>query len=332
MRRLLHKAYYDFFFYTGISKNILNKQQKNRKVILTYHNVLPSTEIGPYYTNFVDVSKDVFQFHIKTLLKNFNIQPASKILNPSCNGIFLSFDDGMSNNMDIVHPILSRNGITAMFAVCSGLLNGEIDFIWRDQIFLLLQNLMNKKIFFPELSTNSSSEISSTNLNQVALELTNFIQTNKKMDIVYQYLEEIKAINNIRIEKNQVNRSRYLPMSLDEVKLLSKLGHFVVSHTHTHRKLSMLSADQILFELKTSKTFLSQNISECNTIVYPYGTSAEVNGIVRGLTKETGYEYAFMNCNNNIKNDLSIPRISMGNLNSKEKFFGVLSGLNKIFQ
>ncbi len=121
-------------------------------------------------------------------------------------------------------------------------------------------------------------------------------------------------------------------MSLDEVKFLSGSGHFVVSHTHTHRKLSMLPEDQILFELKTSKDFLSQNIGECNTIVYPYGTPSEVNAIVKDLAKETGYKYAFMNCNNNLKNGLYIPRINMGNINSREKFLGVLSGLNKILR
>ena len=332
MNRSFRNAFYDFFYYSGITRNLLNSHQRQRKVILTYHNVLPLKEMSPYYTNYVDVSKDTFEFQLKNLVKNFKIQPASKIVDPLCSGIFLSFDDGMSNNMDIILPILTLYGITAMFGVCTGLLNGDIEFIWRDRIFLLLQSLLNKKLIFPDLPAFSNREINAANLNGSASAITNFIQTQQKMDTVYQYLEDIENQNNFKIENNMTSRLRYVPMNLEEVKSLSSSGHFVVSHTHTHRKLSFLSEDQILFELKTSRDYLSKNIGDCNTFVYPYGTGAEVNHIVKELVKTTGYEHAFMNCNNHLNDELYIPRINMGNNNSLPRFYGVSAGLNKIFK
>jgi len=332
MNRTFRNAYYDFFYYSGIARNVLNAHQRRGKVILTYHNVLPEEEMGPYYTNYVDVSKNTFEFQIKNLVKNFRVQPASKIVDPLCSGVFLSFDDGMSNNMDIVLPILALYGITAMFGVCTGILKGDIKFIWRERIFLLLRSLLNKKLIFPDLPSISNKEINPANINSIAFTITAFIQAHHKMDTVYQYLEEIENRNNFKIENNIFDRLRYIPMNLEEVKSLSASGHLIVSHTHTHRKLSMLSADQVLYELKTSKDYLSQNIGNCNIIVYPYGTDAEINNIVKEKAKEVGYEHAFMNCNNNLHDPMSIPRINMGNLNSAPQFFGITAGLNKIFK
>jgi len=332
MNRTFRNAFYDFFYYSGLARNLLVTQQKHKKVILTYHNVLPKEQMGPYYTNYVDVSKEAFEFQLKNLVKNFNVQPASKIIDPLCSGVFLCFDDGMSNNIDIVQPLLLLYGITAMFGVCTGLLNGDIEFIWRDRIFLLLKSLLNKKFIFPDLPSISNKEITSSNINSIAFAVTTFIQAHHKMDTVYQYLEGVENKNNFEIEDNITSRLRFIPMNLEQVKSLSSSGNLVVSHTHTHRKLSMLSDDQILFELKTSKDYLSKNIGNCDTIVYPYGTDADVNSIVKEMAKKAGYEHAFMNCNNHSKDPLSIPRINMGNLNSVPQFFGTASGLNKIFK
>lgn len=332
MNQSFRSAFYDLFYYSGITRNLLYSHQRQRKVILTYHNVLPIKEIGPYYTNYVDVSKDAFEFQLKNLVKNYRIQPAFKIVDPLCSGIFLSFDDGMSNNMDIILPILTLYGITAMFGVCTGLLNGDIEFIWRDRIFLLLQSLLYKKLIFPDLPAFSNKEINLANLNIAASAITNFIQTHQKMDTVYQYWENIETQNNFKIENNITSRLRYVPMNLEEVKSLSSSGHFVVSHTHTHRKLSLLSEDQILFELKTSRDYLSKNIGDCNTMVYPYGTGAEVNYIVKELVKTTGYDHAFMNCNNHLNDELLIPRVNMGNISTKAQLFGILAGVNKLFE
>jgi len=332
MNRSFRNTLYDFFYYSGITRNLLNSHQRQRQVILTYHNVVPAEEMGPYYTNYVDVSKETFEFQIKNLVKNFKVQPASKIVDPHCRGIFLSFDDGMSNNLDIIMPILSFYGITAMFAVCTGLLNGDIKFIWRDRIFLLLQSLLNKKLIFPDLTAISNREIIPANINSTAFAITTFIQNHQKMDTLYKYLEDIENQNNFKIENNITSRLRYIPMNMEEVKLLSSSGHFIVSHTHTHRKLSMLSEDQILFELKTSRDYLSKNIGYCNTIVYPYGTNADVSNTVKELVKATGYEHAFMNSKNHLKDGLYIPRINMGNIGSASQFYGVSAGLNKLFK
>ena len=122
-------------------------------------------------------------------------------------------------------------------------------------------------------------------------------------------------------------------MSNSDIKYLRGQGHYIVSHTHTHRKLSMLSDTELQNELIISKDYLRKELGDCDTLVYPYGSSGEVNPRVRDFASEAGYEYAFLNTTKGFKKDgLFIPRINMGNVATKSKFFGIIAGMNKLFR
>jgi len=135
------------FHNLGMSSRLIDNKAKAGKLILTYHNVLPDGEMTPFYTNNVDVTTLAFEFQIKTLIDQFGIQPAHKINDPDQTGIFISFDDGMLNNIEIVEPILAKYNVTAMFAICTGLVESTIDFIWRDYLYLILKEIKGEKYF-----------------------------------------------------------------------------------------------------------------------------------------------------------------------------------------
>ncbi len=136
----LNQILYNLSHNTGLSSFLVNQKQKANKLIITYHNILPASELTRFFTSNVDILETTFEFQIKSLLEDFKIQPAVDITNHEKKGIFLSFDDGMLNNIEIVEPILKKYGITAMFGICSGLVQRNIEFIWRDKIFLMLRN------------------------------------------------------------------------------------------------------------------------------------------------------------------------------------------------
>lgn len=120
-------------------------------------------------------------------------------------------------------------------------------------------------------------------------------------------------------------------MSASDVRYLQNEGHFIVSHTNTHRKLVLLSDPELEKELTISRNYFINELGYCNTLVYPYGTSAEVGERVMQSVGKAGYKYAFLNTQKGFKNsDLFMPRISMGNVFSKSVFFGILAGVNKL--
>lgn len=324
---------YGTSFQSGLSESLIDRKLNAGKVILTYHNVLPESALSPFFTNNVDVSEATFEFQIKSILEKYKIQPATEIVDQQKNGIYLSFDDGMRNNIEIVEPILKKHGITAMFGICSGLMQRDIEFIWRDQIFLMLKNLLDKKIAISDLPLISGLEINKTNLNKVASSITDYIQANNKMNDVYGYLDEVLVINNLVLKRESFSQLRYSPMSLSDVRYLQSCGHYIASHTHTHRKLSMLSDAELRNELNISRDYLRKEVGDCDGLVYPYGSAGEVNNKVRDFAREAGYRYAFLNTTKSFKRDrLFIPRINMGNVSTKSQFFGILAGLNKLFR
>ncbi|MGH2645929.1 MAG: polysaccharide deacetylase family protein [Ginsengibacter sp.] len=320
-------------FQSGLTVSLINRAQKAGKLIITYHNVLPASELTGFFTNNVDVSETTFEFQIKSLLEKFIIQPAKNITAPDKKGIFLSFDDGMFNNIQIIEPVLKKYGLTAMFGICSGLVQSDIAFIWRDQIFLMLKNLLGKKLIVSGVPSLSGREINENNLNKTAAELTEYIQASNKMDRVYQFMNEVLSMNDLNLNRDAFSALRYSPMDIMDIKYLKNNDHFIASHTHTHRKLSMLSDGEIEKELRISRDYFTKELGGCNILVYPYGSTNEVSYKVRDLAAEAGYKYAFLNMVKGFgKEDLFIPRINMGNVSTRPQFFGILAGINKLFK
>jgi len=316
----------------GLSKLLIKRKIKEGKLILTYHNVLPEEEMTPYYTNNVDVTTSAFEFQIKTLKNLFGIQPASKLNDTDQNGIFISFDDGMLNNIEIIEPILAKYNVTAMFGICSGLVESTIDFIWRDYLYLILKDLIGKKILISDLPSFSGSEVRDSNLDFLANAITDHIESTGQMDRVYDYLSQLTQDNKIAIRRKYVSQLRYTPMGIPDIQNLNDKGHLIASHTHTHRKLSMLSESELENEMKQSRSFLLDIIGSCDTLVYPYGSNKEVNDKVGKSAGEWGYKYAYMNTQTNHANPIFfLPRLNMRNVSTKSEFLGILAGINKIF-
>jgi peptidoglycan/xylan/chitin deacetylase (PgdA/CDA1 family) len=324
---------YKTFFKTGLSRKILNKKVANDKVIITYHNVLPTSLFTPFFTNNVDVAESTFEFQISSLLKKYKIQPAAEILQPGKKGIYLSFDDGMLNNIEIVEPILKKYGLTAMFGICSGLVQNNIQFIWRDQIFLMLKRLLNKKIIISDIFRLSGKVVNESNLNEIATDITEFIQSENKMNEVYEYLNGVLELNNVVLKRDLFPKLRYSPMNLPDIKYLYSNGHYIASHTHSHRKLSMLSDTVLLSELNSSRQYLKKELGICDSLVYPYGSHKEVNNKVKNFAMTAGYNSAFINITKGFEKDnMFIPRVNMGNISNQSQFFGILAGINKLLR
>jgi peptidoglycan/xylan/chitin deacetylase (PgdA/CDA1 family) len=327
-RKLFRELYYNTFNLLKVSDSLIRNKAKSQKIILTYHNVLPENQLTSYFTNFVDVSVDTFEKHIQFLIKNYQINDASLLRDPKAKGFFLSFDDAMFNNVKIVEPILRKHNITAMFAACSGLISGDIRYLWRDEIFLFLNQNLGKEVSILLKDKIEKRVVLSDNVNSIAQIITQHIQKAGLMDNVYEYIDNLKKINGFKILNAEP--LRYNSASLQDLIRLKKAGHLIASHTISHKKLSYLNLTQLEDELRTSREYFELNIGSTDCLVYPYGTSMEVNKECFKLAKKVGYKYAFMNTPSAKESDFSIPRLNMTNITSESVFKGVLAMINKL--
>ena len=142
LKHLIRDSWLTASYYTGLSQ-LYKSLAGQKRGIISYHNVLPISKLPPYDTYNVDVTADVFEQQLLFLKKHFRVLPIQELQNPKAEGIFLTVDDGMANNYEILAPILEKHDLTALFAVCPTMIDGELPHIWRDHLFFLLSNISN---------------------------------------------------------------------------------------------------------------------------------------------------------------------------------------------
>ncbi|MEZ4903066.1 MAG: hypothetical protein R2822_15555 [Spirosomataceae bacterium] len=72
---------------TGLSK-LYYGLKKQKRGIISYHNVLPQTTLPPFDTYRVDVTADVFEQQLIFLKKHFRVLPIHELQNPQAQGLF----------------------------------------------------------------------------------------------------------------------------------------------------------------------------------------------------------------------------------------------------
>ncbi|MEZ4903065.1 MAG: polysaccharide deacetylase family protein [Spirosomataceae bacterium] len=191
-------------------------------------------------------------------------------------------DDGMLNNYEILAPILEKHGLTALFAVCPALIDRKIPYIWRDYVFLLSQqgvHLPNGK--------------GPADFNRQTRDFKKYIYDNEVADI-YGFIATFCVKNDIENLNN--DPLRFTCMTWPQIQELSKRGHQIASHTTTHRVLKFLSEEEKKEELQQSKHRLEAQLKiPIDTLVYPYGSMAEIDQATVNMAKEVGYKRALMN-------------------------------------
>ena len=74
--------------------------------------------------------------------------------------------------------------------------------------------------------------------------------------------------------KDNIQKEWYLPMSLDNLRELSRMGFDIQSHGCSHRSLGHLSYEEINHELSSSKEFFERELSrKVIAMSYPFGSS-----------------------------------------------------------
>lgn len=83
---------------------------------------------------------------------------------------------------------------------------------------------------------------------------------------------------------------RSMHLSWDEIREMQDWGIIFGSHTLTHRNLTFLKLDEVIYELATSKQILEEKLGEITCISYPFNRT---NREVVSQTQRAGYRYGF---------------------------------------
>ncbi|WP_428667596.1 polysaccharide deacetylase family protein [Runella sp.] len=328
-------------YYTGLSQ-VYNALAGQKRGVISYHNVLPVSELPPFDTYNVDVTAAVFDKQLTFLKKHFRVLPIQELENPNAKGIFLTVDDGMRNNYEILAPILEQHDLTALFAVCPAMIDGQLPHIWRDHLFLLLYAARGKEVFLPindylepfrvptDLSTIQDVQV----FNNLTRRLKKYVYEHWISD-VYNFIREICEKNDWSYRLISEDALRYHFMTWEQIQKLVQHGHQIASHTMTHRILRFLSEGEKQYEIVESKKRLENQLGiPIEILVYPYGGRSEIDTASVRIAAQAGYQMAFMNVRRDSLShrNLTQPRFALPPITDAAHLHAIVSGYKFLFR
>lgn len=240
---------------------------------------------------------DVFKQQIDYLERNFEIISINELYlrlqeNKFTNKeIVLTFDDGYTNNLHIVAPLLNEKSIPfTVFVSTEHIDTGELFPTSVARLVLYGSNI--SKVSIPTLSIN--------NIDISSQSLKDSLYHNVSLELKQRPLNEVRKI--VEELRNNVTKSDFFslteeyksvkPMNWNEVKELNQLGATIGSHCKYHICChANQDIGEVESQIKESKKIIEKNLqTECKYFAYPNGDyTTQSNQFV----KEAGYKLGF---------------------------------------
>lgn len=313
---------------TPIVRVLLNFK-KEILTILCFHGVTQYSRFGKT-GNYEGrhIRKDAFAAILEYLLRYFH--PISlgqlegfyyKKERLPDNPIFITFDDGFSNNYYHAFPVLKQFKCAAVIFVATGYIDNKASFwVERLEYSILNTQLKNFKMavldedFDLPLSTNSERNIAYKTILQFLKAGFTFQKINESVNFICDYLgfHDLDVIG---------NNEDYRFLTWEEVKEMEGCGISFGAHTVNHVNLIYEDIEKAEWEIKTSKIDIEKHLGkECIGFCYPFGRSG-YNTKIEGLLKKAGFKFSFQlggKLNDRRTNPFLLNRISLGWESKKE--------------
>lgn len=280
-------------FYRYLSRISGNK---NKLVVLAYHRILDFDENFPYDIELISASTEQFEQQIKFISKHCNPVSIEQVVEAyksksalPDNSVLITFDDGFSDNYYFAFPVLKKYNVPATIFISTDYI-GNDDTLWFDKLAYVIKN-------------TQSDTITSKILNKVIKLKT----TDQRESVLEDFLEDLKVIPDQKrldalaelfaLEEVTLNtRDKNLSGTLNWEQIIEMDNSCISfgSHTVSHPILTQLSSEELIRELKESKSIIEEHLSHpITTIAYPVGMSFSFNKEVLEATKQAGYSLGF---------------------------------------
>jgi peptidoglycan/xylan/chitin deacetylase (PgdA/CDA1 family) len=236
---------------------------------------------------------DNFQSYLNFFKANFRIIDLNELHSLIQQGrpvkeklALITFDDGYRDNYDVAYPLLKTMNIPATFFVTTSLVGSNV-IPWWDEIAWHLRQLSGRTF---KLSTwpdpISLPQIIDTNI--IRRVLSRIKSFPAQID---NQLKELRALTKKEIP---AELSENLFVQWEHLKELSQNGMSIGAHSHTHRILSSLKTEDLIYELTESKRLLENYIEKpIESLSYPVGGESTYNNTMFNLLDDLGYQVGF---------------------------------------
>lgn len=233
--------------------------------IPVYHTVsddhLPHLKHLMQYKSEKEFEKDLdqisrnFQFVNWEEFKDFRqgkFQPKKKIA-------LLTFDDGLSEFIEVVAPILERKGIYALNFINPKFIDNKA-MMYRCKASLLMETILPlKEKEFDQISKKSFNSITKKELLKKIQTIT--FQEQMKIDIIAHAFD-------LNFKEYLQNKKPYL--SLEQLKTLTAKGFGISNHGYDHPHYHLFTLQEQIENTKISLDFLKKNNFISESFAFPF--------------------------------------------------------------
>jgi peptidoglycan/xylan/chitin deacetylase (PgdA/CDA1 family) len=278
--RALVRDFAAFLLYR-VGLTLPGRASADRAVIVTFHRVLPPSELAEYPSPEIAVTPDelgwflrFFRDHfecgtLRDTMRRFGDAPGRPLL-------AITFDDGQLDNHRHARPVLAAHGAHAtFFVVASAAARGEP--LWHDRLGFGLQAWQRRAPGRAEEFIRSTG----------AIELGGVIQRTKALDPggIAARVAEVEAA----VGGSAVPRWDGM-MGWDELRQMAAEGHEIGSHSTSHPILPSCDDDRLRQETAGSRQAIEAALgAPIESFCYPNG---DHDDRVVAAVEAAGYRYA----------------------------------------
>ncbi|MFV1871983.1 MAG: polysaccharide deacetylase family protein [Oleiphilus sp.] len=270
----------------------LGKQSPSLK-ILAYHRVMDIDENNYLFDeHLVDSTIADFEQQMKYLSQHFRVLPLTEAYaefqrTEDPNIVAVTFDDGFDDLYMNVFPIVKKYQIKPTMFLTTGLI-GTNTTLWTEELVFALKSNLGQSLRLECLNHGEETLIDKASVSDIIKRL---LLALKKMPDEQRHKTCSQVKQQLGVSDVQHSDSKMLNWEM--VQEMSEWGIEFGSHSVKHSILTNLSHEEMLNELKLSKSQLETELSKsCKTLAYPVGGAGAFNQSVIEATKEAGYEVA----------------------------------------
>ncbi len=207
-----------------------------------------------------------------------------RIAQPNRASRFVCFtiDDGYADNLEVALPVFRKHGAPFTVYIATGFLDHSV-FYWWGGIEELVSR--NDEIFVPANGDRPALRLSARTWQekQAVYDQLDSLCHREGVDVARQLLQAYKIDSQALLSRDALSVAQARQLAHDPLVTIG-------AHGVTHQRLSLLSRDQALAELREGRRLLEQKLGvDVRHLAYPYGGPDACGTREFELAREVGY-------------------------------------------
>ncbi len=318
--------------------------------VVTYHGVLPPgyKPIDPGFDGSL-ITAETFRQQLRLLKKKYTVIAPEEMHSWCLNGgqlppraALLTCDDGFLNNLTEMLPILQDEGLRCLFFVTGASVGDERTMLWYEELLLAFMRAPAGNFTISSDNIEISGVLGEREQRRAlwwkAVKRLSQVDAETRDRFLRQAHSYFALEESLKffLATYPETRRHFCLLTRTELRALAASGMTIGAHTLTHPVLAQLPPELAWTEIAESRTRLESALGrKIWAFAYPFGDAGSVTPRVVAMTKQAGFDAAFMNIGGGLGASLplhAIPRVHVNAGMSLAEFEAHVSGFYESIQ